>query len=209
MPIATHTSPCGNLTILPTFFKKTYGVKKLPFVNGMCLLSQVLFITSAQTGIPLPTLRAAVRAANPYATSYGLSLAGICEILSIRIAGLTFTAVRHKSVQQVQAVVQAGTPVIAVYNSSCVDVTSAVDRATGIYPASEFKYIGTPNHGGQLHALLVVGVDRQDRMLIMRESRHRYGAFRGLIKVPMQPIQHRPSSFAFIQLDAHLTKAVH
>jgi hypothetical protein len=40
----------------------------------------------------------------------------------------------------------------------------------------------------------------------MRESRSRYSMHNGLIKVPIKPLVRNPDKFAFIQLDAHLTK---
>lgn len=203
--MSSVTNADRTLTYIDSLIEKRYGAR-VRGVVGMCLVTQVLYSVRAQTGISIRKQENALerhRLDTPY---NGATFQQVCDPLTASF-GLTFTAKRLHKVAHVIKTIDAGRPVITVVDS-CSKILPDYANYHGVIADFNVRCSPPVNQPGNKHAVLTVGIDRSEQMLIIRESRNRYGGCNGYAKVSIASLKRWPQSCAFIDLVAHLTKPV-
>jgi hypothetical protein len=203
MPLAVHQN--GHLTILPVFTlsPKQWGRHKIHDCSGACLVLQTIYALEAQTGITATKLvQQFNRPMRQYIPCEGISLASIVAELQPLLGNKTVRVIRHQTIQQAVNAMSDGGTVLSIFNADDQGLNPAHINNAGIaYEYMLRSLSGIRRSWGYYHSLMLVGYDAQERTVIFRESRPRYtGKFKGLSKVPVEPLINKKTAMAYIEL---------
>lgn len=197
----------GPLTILPQYVQKEFGVPRLGLAvehgGMMCLFSNVAFALSFFRGKSVKKTAKKVakcldRQALLNSDDGGVTLGDLAR--AIRNAyNIEMYAERIK-LEDVGNRISQGIPVLSIAGGGDFH---RLDYGNGFVKEAEVQaassVLSRARDGGYLHSFTTIGVDRDDHLLILRDSRDNY-SFKGYMKVPMSYLYDRPETMVFVAL---------
>lgn len=178
----------GPLSVITDLVQKEFGLK---FTNiyGGCLVTQFIYTLSTIANIPPQDFAAFID--DEYVGSSGTTFEWLFNRFDNTDVQLGDRVYRFNldlekpSIKDAIKLVKTGQPVVAIISAFLAnEFDDDTHIANGILDSSKALSFSNrlSNSDDHYHALLLIGYDERDKMLIFRESRHRY-AYKGYIKI--------------------------
>lgn len=204
MKVPVHTN--GPLTVLPQLIQQPshWGKHCFPNIGGTCLVLQVIYAIEAQTGINADVLVDRLNKQDVHAGTTGVTLATLSRAFNPILGGKRLGAARLPCVQTAVQALKAGSTVLAIGGGLDNMMYEFAVGKRGIVRRKYIKEAAGPEGRTGLHSLLLVGVDEQQKTIVLRESRPTYHhEWNGMVKYPLVPLINNGKAFAYIDLVVH------
>jgi hypothetical protein len=200
MKTDVHHNADRTLTVLPKFVQRKFGTWKTPNVSGACLLMQLGSIYHRQLGVSHRRIQQALIefvTKRGYINSSGLPLVDTIEAFNA-LSEWKLKSCNLHTTDSVITALEGGSPVMLVVDPSLMDHDSdhAFDPIMRVNPWREQLSVG----GSYNHALLIIGYDHAEQLLIVRDSRHHYTRFNGMIKMRVADLLKWKRGWKMIEL---------
>lgn len=196
----------GPLSVITDLVQREFGLN-FTRIYGGCLVTQ--FIYTLSTIANIPPQHFATFLDDEYVGSSGTTFEWLFDRFDNTDVQLGKRVYRFNldlekpSIKEAIELVRTGQPVVAIISASIAnDIDEYSNIVDGILDSDKATHPRNTlaKSGDQYHALLLIGYDSQDQMLIFRESRHRY-ALKGYIKIREKDLSNENIHFVATIVD--------
>jgi hypothetical protein len=199
MKTTVHINACKTLAVLPHYIERRFGTWSTPGAHGACLLMQLAAVYQRSLGVSANKIQQALdrHLAMQYYGDAGNSLDVTIKAFESLSPWKLTGCVEHNLYTMVGTILR-GVPVMLVVDSAFIsdDTIRGSADVMHVNPSDDQLSMNT----GYNHALMVIGYDYENDVVIVRESRSRYTRYRGLIKIRVADLTKWRSGWRMIEL---------